>query len=65
MSGDVPISTFEALALDYLGTVPTPSYSEVEKEEVRGGRLDPLEVITLGRDRQLGRIYISISIACV
>ena len=57
MSGDVPISTFEALALDYLGTVPTPSYSEVEKEEVRG-RLDPLEVTTLGRDRQLGGICI-------
>ena len=62
MSGDVPISTFESLALDYLGTVPTTStsYSEVEKEEVRG-RLDPLEVTTFGRDRQLGKIvYISI-----
>lgn len=52
IAGDAPILLFESLALDYLGTIPPrPAASSVKSP------LDPLEVRTLGRSKQLG-IYL-------
>lgn len=52
IAGDAPLSLFESLSLEYLGTIPKkPSVPSLTTP------LDPLEVRTLGRAKQLG-IYL-------
>ena len=54
IAGDAPVSLFESLALDYLGTIPAVQPSIASSAT---SPLDPLEVWTLGRSKQLG-IYL-------
>jgi hypothetical protein len=53
MSGDAPISEFERLALDYLGTVPS-----IPAPNKPIPPIEPFKIKTLGRKQQLG-VYLA------